>query len=287
MTDAPRQQDLGLRETGPIDNVEEYRFEPIKGYPMLHWRGKRPFASTVYYPAQHRETYGEAVNGWRNRIYWGDNLQVMSHLLKEFRGAVRLVYIDPPFDSKANYKLTIARRGKEASNDHSLFEEKQYSDIWANDEYLQFMYERLILIRELLADNGTIYVHCDWHKSHYLRCILDEVFGKDNFINEIIWKRANTVKGNVGQGSRFWGANTDTVFFYKKGDDYTFIPQFTEYTQEYIDQFYKYVEPESGRKYQLISMTAPGGDDKGNPRYEVMGITRFWRYSREKNAGTN
>lgn len=187
MTDAPRQQDLGLRQTGPIENVEEYRFEPIKGYPMLHWRGKRPFTATVYYPAQHRETYGNAVDGWRNRIYWGDNLQVMSHLLKEFRGAIQLVYIDPPFGSKADYKKKVKLKGKKYSNDLNAFEEKQYTDIWTNDEYLQFMYQRLTVLRELLHESGTLILHCDATKVHHLRCILDEIFGDKNFLNEVIW----------------------------------------------------------------------------------------------------
>jgi site-specific DNA-methyltransferase (adenine-specific)/adenine-specific DNA-methyltransferase len=128
-----------------------FEMEPIKGYPELRWRGKRPFTGTPYYPAQLKETYGEpADDGWMNKLYWGDNLQVMSHLLKEYRGQVNLIYIDPPFDSKADYKKTIALRGKKAESDSSNFEEKQYGDIWTNDEYLQFMYERLILCRELL-----------------------------------------------------------------------------------------------------------------------------------------
>ena len=112
------------------------------------------------------------VEGWRNKIYWGDNLQVMSHLLKEYRGKVKLVYIDPPYDSKEDYKRDIQVKGKMALSDQSTFEEKQYTDIWNNDEYLQFMYERLILIRELLTDDGSLYLHCDWHKSHYLRIIV-------------------------------------------------------------------------------------------------------------------
>lgn len=123
----------------------------------------------------------KSAYGWMNKIYWGDNLQVMSHLLKEFRGKVDLIYINPPFDSKADYKKTIFLRGKKAESDTATFEEKQYGDIWTNDEYLQFMYERLILCRELLSDTGSIYLHCDWHKSHYLRGILDEVFGTDHF----------------------------------------------------------------------------------------------------------
>lgn len=170
-----------------IDRVEQYTFEPIKGYPMLQWAGKRPFTSTQYYPAQHKETHGPEVGGWRNKIYWGDNLQVMSHLLKEYRGKIALVYIDPPFDSNAEYKKKVKLRGQTVNNDLNAFEEKQYADIWTNDEYLQFMFERFILIRELLTEQGSLVLHCDATKGHQLRCVLDEVFGEKNFLNEVIW----------------------------------------------------------------------------------------------------
>lgn len=263
-------------------NVEKYEFQPIKGYPMLNWRGKRPFNSTQYYPAQLKEVHGEEADGWRNKIYWGDNLQVMSHLLKQFRGKVDLIYIDPPFDSKADYKRQITLRGKAVASEQTTFEEKQYTDIWSNDDYLQFMYERLILLRELLSESGSIYVHCDYHQSHYLRCVLDEVFGRENFLNEIVWKRAETVKGNSGQGSKYFGENTDTIFFYHKGGEHRFTPQFKPYTKEYISAFYKYFEPETKRQYRLISMNAPGGEGKGNPFYEVMGVSRHWRYSKDR-----
>ena len=167
---------------------ELFEFEPIKGFPLLNWRGKRPFRSTQYYPAQPKETHGEAVNGWHNEIYWGDNLQVMSHLLKKYRGQVKLVYIDPPFDSKADYKKKIELKGEKVESEYTPFEEKQYGDIWTNDEYLQFMYERFVMLRELLADDGSIYVHMDENRSHYIKIILDEVFGQDNFQREIIWR---------------------------------------------------------------------------------------------------
>lgn len=217
MSDDQRQQELGLHETGPVKRVEEYKFAPpILGYPMLQWTGKRPFTSTQYYPAQHKETYGPQVNGWRNKIYWGDNLQVMSHLLKEYRGQVKLVYIDPPFDSKADYKITIRTKGQEAKNDLSVFEEKQYSDIWTNDEYLQFMYERLIIIRELLSDTGSIFVHLDWHKAAYLKLILDEIFGEDNFVNEIIWHYSDNFQGNV----KGFAINHNNIYWYSKTRNY-------------------------------------------------------------------
>ena len=111
-----KQQELGIREERKVESVEGFKFDPIRGQPMLRWRGKRPFESTQYFPAQEKEIHGEeGPDGWMNEIYWGDNLQVMSHLLKKFRGRVNLIYIDPPFDSKAAARIpssaiTVRRR---------------------------------------------------------------------------------------------------------------------------------------------------------------------------------
>ncbi|MDY4917678.1 MAG: site-specific DNA-methyltransferase [Candidatus Cryptobacteroides sp.] len=206
--------DLGVKFQQNIESVEDFTFEPIKGYPMLHWKGKRPFTSTQFYPAQLKETYGKETDGWMNKIFWGDNLQVMSHLLKEYRGQIDLIYIDPPFDSKADYKKKIEVRGKKTSNDSTVFEEKQYTDIWSNDEYLQFMYERLILLRELLSDKGTIYLHCDWHKAHLLRCLMDEVFGQSNFRNEITWRRQ--VARGMKVYAEYYAFSSDYLLIYSK-----------------------------------------------------------------------
>ncbi|MCF1246600.1 site-specific DNA-methyltransferase [Pseudomonas aeruginosa] len=214
----PAQDSLQLATPdGGTTNVEKYEFEPIKGYPMLNWRGKRPFTSTQYYPAQLKEVHGEEVDGWRNKIFWGDNLQVMSHLLKEFRGKVKFVYIDPPFDSKADYRMSIELKGKAAKNDQLAFEEKQYGDIWSNDEYLQFMFERLILIRELMADDGAIYLHCDYRKAHHLRSLMDEVFGPQNFLNHLIWmfSTRSSIKSS-------WKRSHHDILFYKKHQDPVF-----------------------------------------------------------------
>ncbi len=214
----------------------EFQERPtIKGFPELRWTGKRPYRSTQYYPAQLKERYGEEAEGWINKIFWGDNLQVMSHLLKEYRGKVDLIYIDPPFDSKADYKKKIEIKGVgSAETDSTSFEEKQYGDIWTNDEYLQFMYERLILLRELLSDNGCIYLHCDWHKSHHLRMIMDEVFGPDKFVNEVIWhySGAGTPKG-------CWAKRHDNIFVYSKTDKYTFNADEvrTEYAAATVERF--------------------------------------------------
>lgn len=252
--------------------------EPIKGFPELRWTGKRPFTSTHYYPAQLKERYGDPVDGWMNRIYWGDNLQVMSHLLKEFRGKVDLVYIDPPFDSKADYKKTITIKSNRAESNLTNFEEKQYADIWTNDTYLQFLYERIIIIKELLSEKGCLYVHCDWHRSHLIRCLLDEVFGANNFVNELIWKRSNP-HGN--QVKRF-GSIHDTIFLYSRNKDYIWNPQFDAHDENYIEQFYRFTEENTGRKYRLGPLNNFAGVDRPNLTYEWNGFYRTWRYTKEK-----
>jgi adenine-specific DNA-methyltransferase len=248
----PAQQSLQLATPdGGITNVEKYEFEPIKGYPMLNWRGKRPFTSTQYYPAQLKEVHGEELDGWRNKIFWGDNLQVMSHLLKEFRGKVDLIYIDPPFDSKADYKKTIQLKGTSTSNDQSSFEEKQYTDLWSNDEYLQFMFERLVLARELLSGKGSLFLHCDFHKSHHLRCLLDEIFGNGGadtrgpgYKNEIIW-----CYSVGGKAKAKFGEKHDTIYWYTKCADWIFHPEGARVPRK-PNSHMKLLVDADGREYQ-------------------------------------
>ena len=258
------QQELGLRENGPVKRIEKYTFEPIRGFPMFQWAGKRPFTSTQYYPAQHKETYGPEIDGWRNKIYWGDNLQVMSHLLKEYRGKVNLIYIDPPFDSKADYKRKIAIRGKNVANDRGAFEEKQYTDIWVNDEYLQFIYERIILLRELLSNDGTIYVHLDANKGHQVRCIMDEIFGPEYFRNEIIWHYTN----KLGTGGQTLDGRHDNLIVYSKSNKWIYNPilvpvksvKLQPVTQK-IDGERVWLRDEDGKRlYQESASERPLGD---------------------------
>ena len=228
----PQQSALPLPEaTSQLTPVGKYEFEPIKGYPMLNWRGKRPFTSTQYYPAQLKEVHGEEVDGWRNKIFWGDNLQVMSHLLKEFRGKIDLIYIDPPYDSKADYKRKIKLKNSDAISDLSAFEEIQYGDIWSNDEYLQYIFERIILIKELLSKTGILVLHCDWHRSAHLRLVLDEVFGQSNFINEIVWH----YKTFQGQTRGYFAKKHDTLLSYSKYPKYTFHQLFDTALEDTID----------------------------------------------------
>ena len=262
-----------------MDEQLTFEFEnrpTIKGFPELRWTGKRPYRSTQYYPAQLRERYGEEKDGWINKIFWGDNLQVMSHMLKEYRGKIDLIYIDPPFDSKADYKKKIEIKGVgKAETDSTSFEEKQYGDIWTNDEYLQFMYERLILMRELLSKTGSIFLHCDWHKSHLLRCLLDEVFGSNNFVNEIIWRKSNS----HNDGKKF-GSITESIFFYSKTSSYKYNKQYYEMDEK----SYNLTEEETGRKYKSVSLNAAG---QGEPRffngkllYPPTGT--HWRWSQDR-----
>ena len=195
---------------------------------MLQWVGKKPLDVVRYFPAQLCEsvgvgkppaepTYKEFIKSDYNLLFHGDNKEILSSLIVAgFRGKVDLIYIDPPFDSGADYVRRVKLRGRNeklGGEGHTFIEQAQYEDIWANDNYLQFMYERLILMRELLSDKGSIYLHCDWHKSHHLRFLLDEVFGAENFRNEIIWHYRRWVAG-----SNSFQKMHDSIFYYSKGE---------------------------------------------------------------------
>ena len=277
----PAQDGLQLAAPdGGTTNVEKYEFEPIKGYPMLNWRGKRPFTSTQYYPAQLKEIHGEEVDGWRNKIFWGDNLQVMSHLLKGYRGKVDLIYIDPPFDSRADYRKTIVLKSAEGDADYSAFEEKQYSDIWSNDEYLQFMFERLTLMRELLSERGNLFLHCDYRKNSHLRLMLDEIFGPNSLVNEIVWKR----KGGSSNPSSQLDAATDTIYWYRNSPESTINQQYsidTPEAKQYIEERFNNKDA-VGRLYMKSPIVSP--NYRENLVYDYKGYApppNGWSISRE------
>lgn len=246
-----------------MSDFEFERVNTIKGYPELHWTGKRPYRGTDYYPAQLKEKYGEMKDDWINKIFWGDNLQVMSHMLKEYRGKIDLIYIDPPFDSKADYKKKIELKGKKISNDNNSFEEKQYSDIWTNDEYLQFMYERLIMLRELLSDSGSIFLHCDWHKAHHLRMMLDEIFGTNNFRNEIIWSYKS-----AGMSTSTFPRKHDNIFYYSKTNNSIFNPIYVPHEEKVLKRFQR---DENG-PYQLVNGKKYYANPQGKPIEDVWEI---------------
>jgi adenine-specific DNA-methyltransferase len=227
---------------------------------------------------------------WRNRLVWGDKKYVLPSFLPEFAGKANLIYIDPPFDTGADFSFTATiPDNPETDEDEtttflkqpSILEQKAYRDTWGRglDSYLLWFYETVVLLHELLHEAGSLYVHLDWHVSHYAKAVLDEVFGFENFRNEIVWQRASTIKGNFGQGSKLWSPNTESILFYSRGENYTFNQVFLPYSEEYIGTFFRYKEAD-GRRYRLISMIGPGGEAKGNPIYEVMGVRRPWRYSK-------
>lgn len=223
------------------------KITPVKGRPMLHWVGKRPIDTVNAYPAQLVETYNvenpekeptyDKFKDGPNLLFHGDNKEILSTLLAQgFHGKIDLIYIDPPFDSGADYVRKVKLRGKKEeleAEGHSVIEQTQYSDIWANDNYLQFMYERLVLIQELLSEKGSLYLHCDWHKSHHLRLVLDEVFGADNFQREIIW-RIGWISGFKTKAKN-WIRNHDTIYFYTKDkNNFIFNKEYICYADDYV-----------------------------------------------------
>ncbi len=267
-----------------MTNKQTVRIAEAKGRPMLHWVGKRPLDHVTAYPAQLVETFnptGEETAA-QGLLFHGDNKDVLAWLLAHgYRGKVNLVYIDPPFDSGADYIRRVELRGTNATakldgETYTLGEQIQYTDIWANDTYLQFMYERLILLKELLSEDGSIYLHCDPRRGAYLKMALDEVFGEDKFVNEIAWERS-LPHGNITFG---FGRNHDTILFYVQGDTSTWHQQYMPHRQEYLDQFYRYTD-ENGRVYRLISCINPN-KNRPNLTYEWKGITRVWKFSRER-----
>jgi DNA modification methylase len=214
--------------------------KPARGRPMLTWVGKKPLRHVTAYPAQLVESFNaqssttnrksEIWSDWPKDIpqsgllFHGDNKDVLAYLLANgFRGKVKLIYIDPPFDSGADYVRQVVLR--EAKNiiglegeGYTLGEQIQYADIWTNDTFLQFMYERLSLIKELLSEDGSLFVHCDWRKNQYLRLLLDEIFGSENFRNEITWVRSTNPKGSQHKSNRF-DVYTDTILYYACSPD--------------------------------------------------------------------
>ena len=204
--------------------------------------------------------FNNAVGGgnWMNRLIYGDNLLAMQALLAgdastglpSLRGKVDLIYIDPPFDSKADYRTKINLPGTDIQQKPTVIEQFAYADTWEQGtiSYLRMLCPRLLLMKELLSDHGSIYVHIDWHIGAYVKVLMDEIFGKDNFRNEIIWKKYSGVKN---QASSKYTTQTDTIYWYSKTDIVCFNMQYRPMSQKYIDDEYKYYD-EKGRRYALL-----------------------------------
>ena len=215
----------------------------------------------VVLPAKASESFrfGSPVwqpNEWHNRLIYGDNLLAMQALLAgdpatglpSLRGKVDLIYIDPPFDSKADYRTKLTLPGGDINQKPTTIEQFAYADTWKNgtDSYLRMLYPRLVLMRELLSDHGSIYVHIDWHVGHYVKVLMDEIFGKGNLKNEIIW-----CYSIGGKGSRFFGRKHDTILWYTNGDEYCFNGKDSLVSTERKENTHMRTKiDEDGREYQ-------------------------------------
>ena len=174
--------------------------------------------------------------GWKNKLIWGDNKFVMSSLLEKFAGAIDLIYIDPPFATGADFRvnISIGDKGDEITKEHSVIEEKAYRDTWGQglESYLRMMYERLSLMKDLLSDKGCIYVHLDWRMSSYIRILMDEILGSDNYIREIVW-RMGWISGYKTMANN-WIRNHDNILFYAKNpESFTFNKKWIPYPPDY------------------------------------------------------
>jgi len=214
---------------------------------------------------------GRQKSGWSNKLIWGDNKLILSSLKNgpireeiERAGGIKLIYIDPPFDVGADFSMDIEIGDETFTKQPNVLEELAYRDTWGKgaDSFIAMLYERLILMRDLLAVDGSIYVHCDWRVNIYIRLMLEEIFGKENFLNEILWRRrTNTVKAI----SRKFSTNTDTIFIFRKSkDNYIFNIQYGDYPPEYLERF----------KFE---------DEKGKYRWQVMATYSQERYNELKN----
>jgi DNA modification methylase len=233
---------------------------------------------------------GRQLKGWTNKLIWGDNKLILASLKNgalreeiEKQGGIKLIYIDPPFDVGADFSMNIEIGGDTFTKKPGILEEIAYRDTWGKgaDSFIAMIYERLMLMRDLLAKDGSIYLHMGWGVSHFVRGVIDEVFGKDRVVNQIVWKR-QTAHSDSGQGSQHFGRLHDVILLYSKSASYTWNVQYAPYSEEYLRTHYKKVEFETGRRYELDNLIAPGGASKGNPSYEFLGVTRYWRYSQIK-----
>lgn len=203
--------------------------------------------------AKEGETFED---GWKNKLIWGDNKYVMSALLEKFAGKIDLIYIDPPFATGADFSFTtqIGDDDLPITKEQSIIEEKAYRDTWGKgiESYIEMMQERLILMKELLSEKGSIYVHCDWRVTAYIRLVLDEVFGKNNFQREIIW--SFDTKSGYKSAVDNWIRSHDTILYYvKDSSSKRFNKQYEVYDEEYLKRFKK--KDADGRLYR---------DDRGN-----------------------
>jgi len=243
-----------------------------------------------------------------NTLYYGDNLDILRRYVAD--ESVDLVYLDPPFNSNANYNVLFkVHSGEQAASQIRAFEDTW---TWSMEAelaleamiteggqvsvamqalrkllgtsnmmaYLAMMAPRLVELRRVLKPTGSIYLHCDPTASHYLKLLMDAIFGAEFFVNEIVWKRSDA-HNDARQGAKHMGRVHDVILCYSKSAERKFAALYTPLPQSTVDNWYRNVEPGTGRRFNKADVTGPGGAAKGNAHYEWKGVTRYWRYTRE------
>ena len=297
LTDNEIRDITGLLEKGkPLP--EKYRFMLFGDDREIElvWNGKSGDVSNVVMPFQIIEhidepraekelnlqpdlfdlTTGRQLKGWTNKLIWGDNKFILSSLKNgplreeiEEQGGIKLIYIDPPFDVGADFTMDIEIGDETFEKEANVLEEVAYRDTWGQgqDSFLVMIHERLLLMRDIMSPDGSIYVHCDWRLNSQLRLILEEVFGKKSFRNEITWKRKTGSSSELGATSKKYGHDTDHILFF--GENPVFNVQFGDPDPEYIKNFFRHVD-EKGRRY--------GSDNLANPAYRPNLIYEYKGY---------
>lgn len=260
---------------------EKYRFLLFadKREVELVWNGKSREVCTAILPFQTLEHIdeprkeqreqeelgydigGRQIKGWTNKLIWGDNKLILSSLKSgalrrqiEDAGGLKLIYIDPPFDVGADFSMDIEIGGETFHKEPNLLEQIAYRDTWGRgaDSFIAMIYERLILMRDLMHSEGSIYVHCDWRVNSFIRSVLDEVFGREQHLNEIIWKRTS-----ARSDSHTFNHIHDCIFLYGRSASFKFNELFLPHDPDYIDRYYSYTEPD-GRRFATIDATQSG-----------------------------
>jgi len=248
----------------PFQTVETINEPRMKEY--------EPTFGREFYPkSEYPQDYPK---DWKNLLVWGDNKLVMSSLIKQGRaGRINLIYIDPPFFTGADFTVRTKLGDERIEKEPSIIEERAYKDTWSGGiaSYLRYMYERLVLMRELLAENGSIYVHLDSHLSHYIKIIMDEIFGYEHFLNEISWRR-----GPAHNDPARYGRNKDTILYYSKGDEWIWNNPLTDISEIHLGSFNR--EDERG-KYTTQPLHGPA---HGQKPFKWRGMLpppgRIWAY---------
>lgn len=299
LTDSELRDVIKLLEAGkPLPDKYRFLLFEDKREVELVWNGKTNEICNVVLPFQTIEQVEEPrkegvktqfrifnlkagqIKDWTNKLIWGDNKLILSSLKNgpmreeiEAHGGIKLIYIDPPFDVGADFSLDIEIGDETFTKKPSILEEIAYRDTWGKgvDSFIAMIYERLVLMRDLLAEDGSIYVHCDTRVNSYLRLVLDEVFSKENCVNEIVWKRSD-----AHSDSKAYGKVHDTIFFYKKGNKNTWNAQYIPYSEDFIEKQYRYIEEGTNRRYRSADLSASGLSG-GGYLYEWNGISRSWR----------